>query len=84
MPKLKTSEKEMSIRNIEAEINSALTIKDWDIKHLSDLLTWNCNCKYQRLLRIMRNPENVKLGDLIDIFNKLDLKIEVQNKGNKK
>lgn len=84
MPKLKTNEKELSIKNIEAAIHSSLTIKDWDIRHLSNLLAWNSSNKYQKLCRILRNPENAKLGDLIDMMQKLDLKIEVQNKGNKK
>lgn len=82
MPKLKPSEKELSIRSIEAAIHSSLAIKDWDLKHLAELLTltWKEDC-YQKLCRILRNPEKAKLGDVLDILRKLDLKIVVTEKG---
>lgn len=78
MPKLKTTEKELLIKTIEASIVSSLKMKDWDKKHLSELLAWASDNKYQKLCRILRNPEEAKLGDLLDVLQKLNIKIEIR------
>lgn len=78
MPKLKTTEKALLVKNIEATIVSSLKMKDWDKKHLSELLAWASDNKYQKLCRILRNPEEAKLGDLLDVLQKLNIKIEIR------
>ena len=81
MPKLKQSFKEKTLVDVVAEIKYAQAVKGWDNRHLARLLPWRCSDNYQKLCIALRKPKNIKLADLIDLADKLDLQIRILPKG---
>ncbi len=81
MPKLKQSVKEKTLIAVAATIKYAQTVKGWDNRHLANLLPWKCTDNYQKLCRVLRSPEEIRLDDLIDLVDKLNLQIKIVPKG---
>ena len=80
MPALRKKKREVLIDTILANIEASKTYKHWDDEHLSKLLSWSVSCKYDKLRRTLRNPENAKLGDVLDILDKLGIEIEIKER----